>query len=81
MPAENEPRPAQPSIREQAERIAAESPEGLAAGVVIEDGKAGAEASFKLDVGEPGGWSLAATGRWVKNAGRRLAAFVTWKPK
>jgi hypothetical protein len=65
-----------PSILDQA--IASiESDEGITAGVVVKDGKAGAELTANVDVGKKGGWMLGAIAR----TNDKFAALVArWKP-
>lgn len=69
------------SILTQATEIAASKDDGLTAGVVVDGKDIGAEASLKVDPGEPGGLSFGAGWRWMKAKGHQAAAFFRWTPK
>ena len=70
---------AKPSILATAETLVDETAiDGLAAGVVVKDGKVGAEVTAKLDVGKPGGWMLGAVAR---TNDRFVALLAKWQPK
>lgn len=47
-------------------------------GVVVQPSDVGVVASVRKDVGKPGGWSVAATGQWFKEAGYKAAAWIGW---
>lgn len=69
-----------PSILSTAEALVDETAiDGLAAGVVVKDGKIGAEIAARKHVGK--GWELGAVARWTKAKGAEGAAAVRWTPK
>jgi hypothetical protein len=67
-----------PSILAQTEQIVASQPDGVRAGVIVQDADIGAEVSAKA---EKGAWSLGAVARWTKGKGKQAAAYVGWTPK
>jgi hypothetical protein len=71
-----------PSILATADTLIDEvAADGLAAGVVVQDGKVGAEVTAKRDIGKPGGWTLGAVARFRKGKGADGAAVLRWTPK
>ncbi len=56
-------------------------PEQGGVGVVLQNGEVGVTGAVKTDVGKPGGWTLAATGQWIKSEGYRAAAWLGWTGK
>ena len=71
-----------PSILATAETLVDETAiDGLAAGVVVKDGKVGAEIAGRQDIGKPGGWKLKEVVRWTKAKGVEGAAVIQWTPK
>jgi hypothetical protein len=54
-------------------------PEQGGIGVVAKDGDVGVTAAVNKDLGQPGGWSVAATASWFKGAGYSAAAWLGWK--
>lgn len=51
-------------------------------GVVAEqDGDTGAMIDAQKDIGKPGGWTLAAAGRWMKDAGWSAAGLLRWRKR
>lgn len=66
------------SILSQSEQIIAAQPEGVRAGVVLQNADIGAEVSAKV---EKGAWTLGAIARWTKGKGKQAAAYVGWAPK
>jgi hypothetical protein len=67
-----------PSLLTQAEQIVASQPDGVRAGVVVNQADVGAEVSASM---EKGAWSLGAVARWTKGKGKQAAAYVGWTPK
>jgi hypothetical protein len=71
-----------PTLLQQAvQTVDEQEVDGVAAGILLRDGALGAEATVKVDVGQPGGWGAGATWRWLQKQGHSAAAFVRWTPK
>lgn len=69
-----------PSILATAETLIEQTAdEGLAAAVVVKDGKVGAEITARKNVGK--GFELGAVARWTKAKGAEGAAAIRWTPK
>lgn len=66
-------------IRDQLAKIEKLPTNEAQIGLVAEHGDVGAQGSVSVDVGKPGGWSVAAAGQWLKQKGYTVAALVGWK--
>jgi hypothetical protein len=50
-------------------------------GVIAENGDVGGSIEGQKDIGKPGGWTVAASAKWLKKAGYSAAALLKWKGK
>lgn len=67
------------SIKQSLEKLEDIPKEEANVGVVVQGNDVGVTGSVSKDLGNPGGWEVAAEGTWMRWAGAKFAALFKWK--